>query len=105
MAGDGGDYMMDHSTAILAVDPEGRLRALWSAPHTADGLVADLRRLQLLRDRLDPGTRYLPVDLFRFAAINEQLCRMLDSRVDMVVEPARNGRIQAEIDRDRVRVF
>ena len=45
------------------------------------------------------------IDLFRFAAINEHLCRMLETKVDMVVEPARNARMQAEIDRDRLRVF
>lgn len=45
------------------------------------------------------------IDLFRFAAINEQLCRLLGTKVDMVVEPARNARMQAEIDRDRMRVF
>ena len=45
------------------------------------------------------------IDLFRFAALSEQLSRMLGAQVDMVVEPARNPRMQAEIDRDRVRVY
>lgn len=45
------------------------------------------------------------IDLFRFAAIREHLRKMLGAPVDMVVEPARNARIQAEIDRDRLRVF
>ena len=45
------------------------------------------------------------IDLFRFAAINEKLRRLLGVNVDMIVEPARNARIQAEIDRDRMRVF
>lgn len=45
------------------------------------------------------------IDLFRFAAISERLRRLLGVKVDMVVEPARNSRIQAEIDRDRMRVF
>lgn len=45
------------------------------------------------------------IDLFRFAAINQQISQMLEMKVDMVVEPARNPRMQAEIDRDRLRVF
>jgi predicted nucleotidyltransferase len=45
------------------------------------------------------------IDLFRFAAISEQLRRMLGAKVDLVVEPARNPRLQAEIDRDRLRVY
>ena len=45
------------------------------------------------------------IDLFRFAAISEQVSRMLDMPVDMVIEPARNARMQAMIERDRVRVF
>ena len=45
------------------------------------------------------------IDLFEFAAISEKLARMLGSRVDLVVEPARNARMQAQIDRDRLRVY
>ena len=45
------------------------------------------------------------IDLFRFAAISEQLSRLLDAKVDLVVEPARNPRMQAEIDRDRLHVY
>ncbi len=45
------------------------------------------------------------IDLFRFAAISEAVSRLLGARVDLVVEPARNPRVQARIDRDRVRVY
>ena len=45
------------------------------------------------------------IDLFRFAAISEQVRCLLGAPVDLVVEPARNTRIQAEIDRDRLRVY
>lgn len=45
------------------------------------------------------------IDLFRFAAISEQVARMLGTKVDLIVEPARNPRMQAEIDRDRLRVY
>lgn len=51
---------------------------------------------------LDAGAK---IDLFRFAAISEQVSRLLDIRVDMVVEPSRNPRMQAQIDRDRLHVF
>ncbi len=45
------------------------------------------------------------IDLFRFAAISEQLSRLLGSPVDLIVEPARNPRMQAQIDRDRLRLY
>lgn len=51
---------------------------------------------------LDPDAG---IDLFRFAAIREQLARILGREVDMIVEPARSMRMQAEIDRDRLRVY
>ena len=45
------------------------------------------------------------IDLFRFAALSEDLSRMLGAPVDLVMEPARNPRMQAEIDRDRRDVY
>ena len=45
------------------------------------------------------------IDLFRFAAISEEVRQLLGAPVDLVVEPARNMRIQAEIDRDRMNVY
>ena len=45
------------------------------------------------------------IDLFRFAAISEQVARMLGAPVDLVVEPARTARMQAQIDRDRALVY
>jgi len=39
-----GDYMMDHSTAIMLVNPKGQLAALFTGPHVADVLLRDLRR-------------------------------------------------------------
>ena len=38
-------------------------------------------------------------------AISEQVRTLLGVAVDLVVEPARNARIQAQIDRDRLRVY
>ena len=45
------------------------------------------------------------IDLFVFAALSDRLSRLLGAQVDLVVEPARNPRMQQEIDRDRVRAF
>ncbi len=45
------------------------------------------------------------IDLFRFAAISEQVARIVGVPVDLIVEPARNPRMQAQIDRDRLRVY
>lgn len=39
------DYMMDHSTAILLLDPQGRLAAVFQAPQTLAGLAGDYRRV------------------------------------------------------------
>ena len=39
-----GDYMMDHSTAIMLVNPDGQLAALFTGPHVADVLIRDVRR-------------------------------------------------------------
>jgi protein SCO1/2 len=39
-----GDYMMDHSTAIMLVNPDGQLAALFTGPHVADVLVRDVSR-------------------------------------------------------------
>lgn len=39
---DGEVYGVDHSTVVLVIDPEGRLKALFSAPHEVANLVHDL---------------------------------------------------------------
>ena len=39
---DSAAYGVDHSTAVLLIDPQGRLKALFSAPHDVDTLVHDL---------------------------------------------------------------
>jgi protein SCO1/2 len=38
-----GDYTMDHGSALFMVDPQGRLRAVMSAPHTAAVIARDFR--------------------------------------------------------------
>jgi protein SCO1/2 len=39
-----GGYMMDHSTAIMLVNPRGELAALFAGPHDAEALLRDVRR-------------------------------------------------------------
>lgn len=39
---DEGVYGVDHSTVVLVIDPDGRLKALFSAPHSVDNFVNDL---------------------------------------------------------------
>ena len=51
---------------------------------------------------LDPEAR---IGLFRYAEIVEEIERMLGAQVDLVTEPSRNPRLQAQIDRDRIVVF
>jgi protein SCO1/2 len=43
---DGGDYTVDHSTHVAVVDPDGRMVALFRAPHDAGAIVADMLALQ-----------------------------------------------------------
>jgi len=40
-----GDYTVDHSAAILLFDPSGAMHAIFSAPHSADIIAADYRRI------------------------------------------------------------
>ncbi len=40
-----GNYTVDHSSALLLVSPDAELRGIFSAPHDAQGLAADFRRI------------------------------------------------------------
>jgi len=40
--GDDAAYGVDHSTVVLLIDPQGRLKALFTAPHDVANLVHDL---------------------------------------------------------------
>lgn len=42
MADASGNYGVDHSAVVLLMNPAGRLRALFSTPHTAENFVHDL---------------------------------------------------------------
>jgi len=43
--GVGDEYTVDHSTALVLIDPEARLAGYFSAPHATDALAADLGNL------------------------------------------------------------
>ena len=45
---DGGDYTVDHSSVVLLVDPEARVRALYAAPQTVEQVVEDYPGVLLL---------------------------------------------------------
>lgn len=84
---------------------------------------ADLRRLGIARLSLfgstargeagprsdvDLAATFAPearVGFFKYAVIADALEGILGIAVDLVGEPARKARMQAEIDRDRVHVF
>jgi protein SCO1/2 len=39
----GGNYTVDHSTSVFLVNPQGAVAAVFSAPHTPDGIAHDYR--------------------------------------------------------------
>jgi protein SCO1/2 len=39
---DGDNYSVDHSAVVIVVDPDGKFRALFSAPHHAENFAHDL---------------------------------------------------------------
>lgn len=43
--GAGGEYTVDHSTALVLIDPEARLAGYFRAPHRPEALAADLAGL------------------------------------------------------------
>jgi protein SCO1/2 len=40
------DYLVDHSASIMLTDPQGRLSAVFSAPHDARAMAADFRKIE-----------------------------------------------------------
>jgi uncharacterized protein len=55
-----------------------------------------------LAAEFDPAAE---VGMFKYGAIAERLRKLLRVPVDLVGEPARSARMQAQIDRDRLRVY
>jgi protein SCO1/2 len=43
--GSDGDYTVDHSTALVLIDPDARIAGYFTAPHDPDALAADLAPL------------------------------------------------------------
>ncbi|MGH8243476.1 MAG: SCO family protein, partial [Steroidobacteraceae bacterium] len=43
--GAGGDYTVDHSTALVLIDPKARIAGYFQAPHDRDAIAADLAAL------------------------------------------------------------
>ena len=43
------NYTIDHSAAILLIDPRGRLSAVFSAPHDAERMARDFLRIRDIR--------------------------------------------------------
>ena len=40
--GDGDQYLVDHSSVVLVIDPQGRFHALFSSPHRVENFVHDI---------------------------------------------------------------
>jgi protein SCO1/2 len=47
--GSEGDYAVDHTTAILLIDPEARLSAIFSAPHDAEKIASAFLKIRDLK--------------------------------------------------------
>jgi protein SCO1/2 len=43
---EGGSYTVDHTSSVFLIDPDGALRALFSAPHTPKLIAEDYRRIE-----------------------------------------------------------
>lgn len=46
---EGGDYSVDHSAAVLVVNPDAELAAVFGSPHTVENFVRDLPLIQANR--------------------------------------------------------
>lgn len=98
---------MDRSTALRRLKAhEAELRAMGVVALSLFGSVA--------RNEAGPGSDVdvavrldhgRGIDLLDFAEINLKLRDLLGTKVDLISEPARKPRFQAEIDRDRVHAF
>lgn len=98
---------MDRATAIARLKAhEAELRAMGVSGLSLFGSVArgDARPGSDvdLAARFDPDAE---VGMFKYGAILERLRTLLRAPVDLVGEPARTARMQAQIDRDRTLVY
>jgi predicted nucleotidyltransferase len=104
------------SDAVHAITPEEVVSALQA--HEVELRQAGIRQLSLfgsvargsashdsdvdLLAELDPAAH---VGLFRLAALERRLERILRRRVDLLAEPVERPSLRASIERDRHRVF
>jgi uncharacterized protein len=98
---------MDRNTALARLKPhEAELRAMGVCGLSLFGSVA--RGEAGPNSDVDLAARFDPaaeVGMFKYGAIVEHLRSLLRAPVDLVGEPARTTRMQAEIDRDRTLVY
>ena len=101
------------TTTDLAENVIATLRA-----HEPELRIAGIRRLSVfgsvargdaeaesdvdLAAELDPDAH---MDLFRLTALERRIAELLGRRVDLLPEPVETPRLQANIDRDRLRAF
>ncbi len=45
-ASDSGEYLVDHSASVILIDPEGRMVAIFSAPHQVDSILSRFRQIR-----------------------------------------------------------
>lgn len=98
---------MDRSSAIARLKAhEAELRAMGVIGLSLFGSTA--RGDQRADSDVDVAARLVDngsIGLFELVGISDRLRDMLGADVDLVPEPAKKMRLQAEIDRDRVHVF
>ena len=86
-----------HEAELRALGIE-RLSIFGSTARGEEGTASDVDLAVTL-----PGLHGMT--LFDFVAIKQAAAQILGADVDMVSEPAKKPKLQAEIDRDRVHVF
>ena len=98
---------MDRQAAISRLKAhETELRAMGVAQLSLFGSVA--RGEAKPGSDIDLAVRFDPaaeVGMVKYGAILERLRTLLRAPVDLIGEPARSVRMQAQIDRDRARVY
>ena len=98
---------MDRATALIRLKPhEAELRAMGVIGLSLFGSVA--RGDAGPNSDVDLAARFDPaaeVGMFKYGAILQRLPTLLRAPVDLVGEPARTPRMQAQIDRDRALIY
>ena len=45
------NYLVDHSSAVIVINPDGEFQAVLSAPHKAENMAADIQALKAYHDK------------------------------------------------------